>query len=61
MSGCFSQRHEAIALAFAQAHRKTMRRYIHVIEVELVCFGVPNAGGVERFHQRPIAQADCGL
>jgi hypothetical protein len=29
---------------------------IDVVEVELVSFGVTNAGGVECFHQRPIAQ-----
>jgi hypothetical protein len=58
MRGGFRERHNAIALAFAQAHRETMRRGIHVIEVELLCFSVTDAGSLESFHQRAIAQAN---
>ena len=44
LCGCFSQRHHAITLAFAQAHRETMRGCIRVVEIQFVNHSMADAG-----------------
>jgi hypothetical protein len=58
MRGGLSEWHEAIALALAKTNSQALRGRVHVVEVQTMRFRVPNAGGVERFQQGAIAQAD---
>ena len=60
LCGSFSQRHDAIALAFAQPHGEPKRGCIHVVEIQFVNLSMADTGRVQDFHQRPIAQANGG-
>jgi hypothetical protein len=60
VSRAFGERHQSIALAFAQAHSQTVSGGIDVIEIESMRFNMTNAGGIESFHQGAITDAKCG-